>query len=717
MLYIFSLVLSNSVHSTRETMELISQKPYNQLYDYNITYQCIKRLYSLVNEYAFVVRILHTEYIFNGNNTQPYYQKYEQNHKVVTLKRNNPTFEDWYNDIKKVMKTENFDSEIHEAYEMERTMYKNGIPELNAIDRNIHELFVLHMCNEKAVGRYTSFPESYKWHHTFHQLENDIVKSIKNIIHLLNNVLDNVVDTFHERVRSLDKEVKWTEHILVKFAEIQVWFDEIAAIIYNTRELIHKMRIKNDHTLCNGEIEQIYDMFKKLIESIVMVQEQPPKILKTDTYFPSAIRILLTLSNLNIKTNELKVTILSQEEVTEFTTKSKNEVKTVKIQLHEDSHDIYYQLKQLKVDKIKRLKNQQDKVVGTKYVLKFSFQFQIDNIQFGASLFSWPVFVIVHHSQEPLAKAAVMWDKHFPDVARSPNKSVPWFRMSPVLESFFKSETGCSLNVKHLAALYQKAKKDGVIDKRDNFSWTESCEDLSDSKFTFWQWFYGVMKFTREFIKELWEYDLIEGFVTEDDVYSLRNHPAGTFLLRFSESTLGGLTIVGVEYNSTQRENTIYRAGPISSEMGVIRARSPNVPAHAVIVDIIRSLKHCTRLIDGRAKDKAFGRFYIDWPNVNKGTHKSIKITFEINGMSPIQTNEIAVQTDDVYCCCNNSDSNVKKWKQKLVSRYSNGYSFVPEETETKTETAKPDIVSMDDKCKIKVVPIDKIKKIKFSHD
>lgn len=66
---------------------------------------------------------------------------------------------------------------------------------------------------------------------------------------------------------------------------------------------------------------------------------------------------------------------------------------------------------------------------------------------------SWPVLVIVHHSQEPLAKAAVMWDKHFPTVGRSSNKSVPWLEMRDVLKLFFKSETGCDLKDKHLDAL------------------------------------------------------------------------------------------------------------------------------------------------------------------------------------------------------------------------------------------------------------------------
>lgn len=55
----------------------------------------------------------------------------------------------------------------------------------------------------------------------------------------------------------------------------------------------------------------------------------------------------------------------------------------------------------------------------------------------------------------------------------------------------------------------------------------------------FWQWFYTAMKFTREFLKGLWEDGLIEGFVTEKDMARFSKCEPGTFMLRFSNNVLG----------------------------------------------------------------------------------------------------------------------------------------------------------------------------------
>lgn len=160
------------------------------------------------------------------------------------------------------------------------------------IDRDIHELYMLNQCNENAFRKYNKFLEAYRSHHT-QQFTNatvacniiaaDMVESINDVIRLLSIVLQTVIDTFRIRLLQLDKVQKWSDEAKAGFAEIQVWFDELAEIICNTRRLIHKMRNTNLHILCNGEIEKINDILKKLIESIVVVEDQPPEILKTDT--------------------------------------------------------------------------------------------------------------------------------------------------------------------------------------------------------------------------------------------------------------------------------------------------------------------------------------------------------------------------------------------------------------------------------------------------
>lgn len=84
-------------------------------------------------------------------------------------------------------------------------------------------------------------------------------------------------------------------------------------------------------------------------------------------------------------------------------------------------------------------------------------------------------------------------------------------------------------------------------------TWGQFCkEPLTERNFTFWEWFYAVMKLTREHLRGPWIDGYIIGFVrkkqTEEMLQSCTN---GTFLLRFSDSELGGVTIAWVSGKST----------------------------------------------------------------------------------------------------------------------------------------------------------------------
>ena len=69
-------------------------------------------------------------------------------------------------------------------------------------------------------------------------------------------------------------------------------------------------------------------------------------------------------------------------------------------------------------------------------------------------------------------------------------------------------------------------------------------EPLTDRNFTFWEWFYGVMKLTREHLRGPWNDGLVMGFVGRRQAEEmLQQRPHGTFLLRYSDSELGGITI------------------------------------------------------------------------------------------------------------------------------------------------------------------------------
>ena len=65
-----------------------------------------------------------------------------------------------------------------------------------------------------------------------------------------------------------------------------------------------------------------------------------------------------------------------------------------------------------------------------------------------------------------------------------------------------------------------------------------------ENKFTFWEWFYSMLQLTEQHMCKIWAQGFVIGFINKMDAESfLLDRPPGTFLLRFSDSTKGGVTI------------------------------------------------------------------------------------------------------------------------------------------------------------------------------
>ena len=73
------------------------------------------------------------------------------------------------------------------------------------------------------------------------------------------------------------------------------------------------------------------------------------------------------------------------------------------------------------------------------------------------------------------------------------------------------------------------------------FTWSQFCKDiLPDRTFTFWEWFYAIMKLSRDCLIGPWKDNLIIGFISKAQAEEYLSQCApGTFLLRFSDSELG----------------------------------------------------------------------------------------------------------------------------------------------------------------------------------
>lgn len=86
------------------------------------------------------------------------------------------------------------------------------------------------------------------------------------------------------------------------------------------------------------------------------------------------------------------------------------------------------------------------------------------------------------------------------------NLQVPWPKVAETLSLKFRAATGRPLTDDNLRFLAEKAFRASSGDfNTQMLSWAQFCkEPLTDRNFTFWEWFYAVMKLTREHLRGPW---------------------------------------------------------------------------------------------------------------------------------------------------------------------------------------------------------------------
>ncbi|MGH0123148.1 UNVERIFIED_CONTAM: hypothetical protein FKN15_078243 [Acipenser sinensis] len=264
---------------------------------------------------------------------------------------------------------------------------------------------------------------------------------------------------------------------------------------------------------------------------------------------------------------------------------------------------------------IKRIKRADRKgsesVTEEKFALLFSSEINITGCDtaYNIQVISFPIVVIVHGSQDNNALATILWDCAFSEMDRIPfvvPDRVSWQQMCDTLNTKFMSEvqTPRRLDNDNFRFLAQK-----IFDEPDisgdfqnrMVSWSQfNKEVLPGRGFTFWQWFDGVMELTKRHLKNYWTDRLIFGFIGKQYLHLLlQQSEDGTFLLRFSDSEIGGITIAYVTTTDTGSRQ-ILNIQPFTKKDLEIRS----------LGDRIQDITFIQFVYPNRAKNEAFNKYY-----------------------------------------------------------------------------------------------------------
>ncbi|KAI5612208.1 signal transducer and activator of transcription 6, interleukin-4 induced, partial [Silurus asotus] len=348
---------------------------------------------------------------------------------------------------------------------------------------------------------------------------------------------------------------------------LQTWCEQLLGVNGNLRQEL--MLVKREHG--NGEQvqkleESLNCLLQTLIQNSLVVEKQPPQVIKTQSKFSSTVRYLLGEKVAPGKPVLLKAQIITESQARNLgqgiiPNENVGDLinSTAILEHNTTSKSTCATFRNMSIRKIKRADRKgSESVTEEKFALLFTTEITITGCDspYNVQVISLPVVVIVHGSQENNAVATIIWDCAFSEPNRIPfvvPDRVPWSQMSEALNSKFMSEvqTTHALDRGNLHCLAQK-----IFDKPDisedfsntPVSWAQfNKEVLPGRNFTFWQWFEGVIDLTKKCLKAYWSDGLILGFIGKQHLHIiLQDQPSGTFLLRFSDSEIGGITIAYV---------------------------------------------------------------------------------------------------------------------------------------------------------------------------
>ncbi|XP_070823613.1 signal transducer and activator of transcription 6 [Chaetodon trifascialis] len=462
--------------------------------------------------------------------------------------------------------------------------------------------------------------EVQKLQNHIQQLEYNVKAMATKRFQLLKECVD-CLDLCQTRLISRLKSWRWEQHkaaighpIDENLNPLQTWCEQLLGV---------NGKLRQELMLIGEPIpelqERLGQLLQVLVQSSLVVDKQPPQVIKTQSKFSTTVRYLLGEKIAPGKPVVLKAQIINELQARNLGSVPGDNVgelinNTAILEHNTASKSTCATFRNMSIKKIKRADRKgSESVTEEKFALLFSAEITITGCDtpYRIQMISLPVVVIVHGSQDNNALATIIWDCAFSEADRVPfvvPERVPWRMMYSTLNSKFTAEVQTQHNLDHYNQHFLAQKIFDKPDFADDFSnmmvsWAQfNKEVLPGRPFTFWQWFEGVMELTKKHLKTYWSEGLIFGFIGKQHLHLiLKDRPNGTFLLRFSDSEIGGITIayVSATENGGQKIQNIQ---PFTKRDLEIRS----------LGDRIRDISHITFLYPEFPKHEVFKKFYTE---------------------------------------------------------------------------------------------------------
>uniref|UniRef100_A0A8C9VER1 Signal transducer and activator of transcription 4 n=1 Tax=Scleropages formosus TaxID=113540 RepID=A0A8C9VER1_SCLFO len=348
--------------------------------------------------------------------------------------------------------------------------------------------------------------------------------------------------------------------LLTGLDQLQYWFTLTAQSLFQMKRQLDKLgelilKVTYDSDPIPLQKPQMEEQSCSLFSSFV-VEKQPcmpthpqkPLIIKTQVQFTTKVRLLVKLPEVDyqLKVLDCCFFILTNNTKVMDVEESSNGCLSVEFR--------HLQLKERKY--INGPKGNEGPLTVTEelHSLSFEAQLSIQGLNIDLETCSLPLVVISNVSQLPGGWASVMWYNLLTDEPKnlsffSNPPRAGWSQLSEVLSWQFSTFAGRGLTREQLSMLGDKLLGQQSSHGDCQVSWSKFCkENIPGKPFSFWMWLDSILELIKKHLLPVWIDGYIMGFVSKETERALlKEKEPGTFLLRFSESHLGGITFTWVE--------------------------------------------------------------------------------------------------------------------------------------------------------------------------
>ncbi|CAH6778540.1 signal transducer and activator of transcription 2 [Phodopus roborovskii] len=425
----------------------------------------------------------------------------------------------------------------------------------------------------------------------------------------------------------------------LQLEQLEQWLTAGAKVLFHLRQLLkqlkemsHMLKYEGDMFSKGVELQnaQVTELLQRLLQRSFVVETQPcmpqtlhrPLILKTGSKFTVRTRLLVRLQEGN-ESLKAEVSIDRNSELPGFRKFNilTSNLKTLTPEEGQRQGLIWdfgflTLVEQRSVGPGKGTNKGPLAVTEELHVISVVVRYVYQGMRMELQTDTLPVVIISNMNQLSIAWASVLWFNMLSPTPQNPQffrqaPKAPWSLLGPVLSWQFSSYVGRGLNSEQLGMLKNKLFGKNCKMEDASLSWVDFTKrDSPPGKIPFWTWLDKILELVHDHLKELWNDGLIMGFVSRSQERRLlKKMVSGTFLLRFSETSEGGITCSWVEHQDDDKV-LIYSVQPYTKEVLQSLALTEIIRHYQVLAEENIPENPLRFLYPRIPRDEAFGHYY-----------------------------------------------------------------------------------------------------------